>query len=73
MRTLWKSGPKAEGGGWVDEVAEMYRVADDYEAQTLDELRIRAGITWECYGEDGDSCWTNHRDDPKCDRCGRPR
>ena len=60
----------------VTEVDEMYRVADDYEAQVLDELRVRAGLTWECYGPEPDSiysCWTNGRDDAVCDQCGNPR
>ena len=60
----------------VDEVTEMYRVADDYEAGVLDQLRERAGITWECYGPEPYSiapCWTNRRDDAVCDQCGTPR
>ena len=58
------------------EVDRMYDVADDYEAATLDELRRRAGITWECYRGDPDrlsSCWTNMADDEVCQQCGTPR
>jgi hypothetical protein len=52
---------------------ELYAIADDGEAQMLDALRDRAGQTWECRDEQGDSHWTNLRQDKVCDRCGQPR
>lgn len=49
----------------VTELDQMYRVAEDWEADVLDALRRRAGITWECEG-----CWTNTADTATCDQCG---
>ena len=50
------------------EIARLYDVAEDHEAQMLDELRERAGITWEHEG-----CWTNLAEATTCDRCGATR
>lgn len=50
------------------EIDAMYRVAEDWEADVLDQLRRRAGITWEHTG-----CWTNYADVNECERCGRSR
>jgi hypothetical protein len=59
----------------LTELDEMRMVADDGEHAVLDDLRRRAGITWECYGDDdeGGGHWTNHRDDDVCGICQRPR
>lgn len=51
-----------------DPFIALYAVANDYEAQTLDALRERAGLTWEHEG-----CWTNEASDTTCGRCGDPR
>ena len=58
-----------------DDVTRMYAVADDYEADQLDELRRRAGLIWECDGGNPDqfSHWTNPEVADRCERCGRPR
>lgn len=58
----------------TDEISEMYAVADDGEADTLDALRLRAGLTWDCTpaGEDF-AHWTNLRTDDRCGQCGAPR
>jgi hypothetical protein len=50
------------------ELAELYEVARDAEADTLDSLRRRAGQTWEHI-----RCWTNAADNTRCENCGRPR
>ena len=52
----------------MTDVDAMYRVAEDWEADVLDALRERAGITWEHEG-----CWTNMADDKRCGGCGEPR
>jgi hypothetical protein len=49
-------------------LARLYNVADDGEADILDLLLERAGITWEHEG-----CWTNREDDRTCQRCGSAR
>ena len=45
----------------------MYQVAEDWEAAVLDDLRRRAGLTWEHEG-----CWTNLITDDRCGKCGAP-
>ena len=49
-----------------DQVRRMYDVADDHEADILDALRDRAGITWTCWVRP----WTNYKG-TTCDDCGR--
>lgn len=56
-----------------DAISAMYDVADDYEAEVLDGLRLRAGLTWDCLGGRGLAHWTNTEDDSTCGECGRPR
>ena len=51
----------------------MYEVADDYEAATLDALRNKAGLTWECRDKGGRSHWTNGENETKCGECGKRR
>lgn len=51
----------------MTEVDRLYAIADDHEADTLDQLRERAGITWECRVDDH---WTNMKGE-RCERCGR--
>ncbi len=51
-----------------EEISRLLAVANDGERTMLDELRRRAGITWEHPG-----CWTNMADETQCGRCGRPR
>jgi len=51
------------------EVERLYLVAEDYEADVLDHLREKAGVTWTHYG-----CWTNlvaGGDGKNCERCGK--
>lgn len=48
-----------------DEIARMYKVANDYEADLLDELRERAGILWVCR-----CLWRNHESEARCGGCG---
>jgi hypothetical protein len=49
------------------EIERLYEVADDSEADVLDALRIRAGITWDC-----EPCrWTNVGDN--CELCNASR
>jgi hypothetical protein len=56
------------------EVTRLYEAANDSEAALLDDLRVRAGIVWECYGRTGGcSCWTNPADSAVCEHCGAPR
>ena|SRR5947209_2005185 len=58
-----------------DPIGELYQLASDGEAAMLDQLRRRAGQTWDCYGDDPDElkvCWTNGRPG-HCENCGRPR
>jgi len=51
-----------------EELARMYDVAQDWEASVLDDLRQRAGITWEC-----ECPWTNLAEDATCQHCGREK
>jgi hypothetical protein len=51
-----------------DQLTQLYNVAGDGEAAMLDDLRRRAGQTWEHIG-----CWTNTTDDDACENCGKPR
>jgi hypothetical protein len=59
----------------VSEFEKMYEVATDDEAVVLDDLRRRAGITWECTCQPGG--WTNAVGPAAsvdfCDRCGARR
>lgn len=50
----------------MDEIDRLYLVANDYEADVLDALRERAGITWTCPVRP----WTNDKGE-KCEDCGR--
>ena len=58
-----------------EDVDRMYEVAEDWEADVLDALRRRAGLTWECDGGDPErfSHWTNLESDEHCGLCGRAR
>jgi len=53
-----------------DDLAAMYQVAEDWEADVLDQLRRRAGVTWECDCPGG---WTNLATETNCAKCGKPR
>lgn len=75
LRTVRPEGPgssAALGAGGVgpseqdDVTRRLYDAADDDEANTLDRLRDRAGITWTCPIEP----WTNLKGEP-CEDCGR--
>jgi len=55
------------------EIEKLYAVADGDEADVLDRLREKAGITWECRDENGYSHWTNTSRRKTCERCHRPR
>jgi hypothetical protein len=49
------------------EIDKLYMAANDYEADVLDRLREKAGITWE---HRSDTCrWTNLVGS-RCERCG---
>ncbi len=50
------------------DITRMYQAAEDWEADVLDALQRRAGITWE-----HDGCWTNLANDTHCGYCGKPR
>jgi len=49
-------------------MTRLYKFASDGEATMLDDLRRRAGITWEHVG-----CWTNLATSASCERCGALR
>jgi hypothetical protein len=49
-------------------IAELYAVASDGEAATLDRLRLRAGQVWEHV-----RCWTNPAVAARCQNCGQLR
>ena len=51
-----------------NELDELYAVADDHEVGVLDELRRRAGQTW-----DHPLCWTNMGTSTHCEECGKSR
>ena len=65
----------AEEAAAATEIDRLYQVAEDWEADVLDQLRRRAGLTWECTGDkpDGFSHWTNLSTDDVCGLCGRRR
>lgn len=47
----------------------LYDAADDYQSESLDRVRIAAGLIWRCL-----SCgWDNDEHDPACDSCRVPR
>jgi hypothetical protein len=60
----------AYGDTSVDEIAHLYQVADDHEAALLDDLRRRAGLTWDCEACEDRGGWTNLSGDSVCGRCG---
>jgi hypothetical protein len=47
---------------------DFYEGADDYEANTLDHLRERAGLMWTCFCR-----WFNISSNTECENCGRTR
>jgi hypothetical protein len=51
---------------------ELYKVADDHEADVLEHLAVKAGFLWRC--KIG-SChgYVNWRDVESCENCGEPR
>lgn len=58
------------------EFEQMWWVADDREKDTLEELRLRAGLAWRCEALDerGREClWHNYPTDSKCGGCGATR
>jgi hypothetical protein len=57
----------------MSEIDKLYAVADDDEAATLDHLRNKAGLTWECQDKGGFSHWTNSTASKTCEQCGRKR
>lgn len=60
--------------GTATESEALYAVADDWDRDVLDRLRREAGITWDCYGPEGESvCWTNVAANTVCDHCQTPR
>lgn len=53
------------------EMADLYNIADDYEADTLDHLREKAGQVWTCHGpHTAGHAWTMEGEEP-CELCGR--
>ena len=53
-----------------DLIAELYRVAEDYEADILSSLRERAGHLWHCDGTPAVPCsWGNSIEDTRCEKC----
>ena len=54
------------------ELSRMYAVADDHEADVLDDLQNRAGIVWTHRVEEGPGVhtWTNPVGQP-CEVCGK--
>ncbi len=50
------------------DVSDLYEVADDNEARILDNLRVRAGHTWECVCR-----WIMPADRMICENCGERR
>lgn len=65
---------KLLGGPDQDVIWRMHEVGTDFERDTLDDLLLRAGITWNCPG-DGTTivCWSNRETDLICGNCLRPR
>lgn len=54
-----------------DVIARLYDVADEHDAQILDELLCRAGLRWICEAKpEHPHSWTNATGEP-CERCGR--
>jgi hypothetical protein len=52
-----------------DRLGQLYEVADGPETGLLDELRIRAGLMWECR-----NCGVrNLREHDTCQECGEAR
>lgn len=55
------------------DIMALYEIATDYESDILDELRLRAGQTWNCSSpKHGMSLWTNEAADAVCGNCGEP-
>jgi hypothetical protein len=54
----------------------IWDVADDFEADVLTSLLLKAGLLWECArrGEDGHACgYRNDESARECEDCGAPR
>ena len=64
------AGDPRDRMGAHDVIGELYRVADDYQATTLDELQRKAKLTWDCHGDGDFSHWTNPVGQV-CEQCGR--
>lgn len=52
----------------MDRLDRLYEVADDYQADVLDELSHKAGLVWTCRRHDPP--WTNQAGEP-CEKCGQ--
>lgn len=72
--TVGSAGPGTwEPGGILN---RLWNVADDYEASVLDDLLIRASVTWQCENRlaEGHACgYRNPVEDDTCGNCGAPR
>lgn len=56
-------------------LAALYDEAEDWEADILEDLVIRAGFQWRCWDWDTDEgCrWVNPSNAKACENCGRAR
>jgi len=62
------------GGPDLNIIWRMHAVATTGESACIDDLSLRAGLTWNCLGgEDGITHWTNSETDTICGECGKPR
>jgi hypothetical protein len=59
-----------------DPLARLFAVANDYELETLNRVRLKAGLIWECAARVGDvdrcGAWNDERL-TTCEECGTPR
>jgi transcriptional regulator with XRE-family HTH domain len=66
---LGVSADYLETGEYRDPLTRLYAVATRREAETLDELALRAGLVWVC--DDSNCEWLNREEATRCTACGK--
>lgn len=57
-----------------DVVQAMFSIADDDDADVIERTLVRAGVLWQCPGDEGGMCnFVNAAEDETCGDCGLPR